>query len=239
MRRMIAVLAFVLLTTLVGTTPALSHGDKCHSDKHVKENETIRVHAGCRVKGDIELWNGHRFVRLYDKGEGSEKTGLVTSCTKSCKIHAPFGANVTPRSVSSLKRELMRTGCGGHGCESVKVVVFPHKGKPTKGVCNKEIASGHKLLIRGSCRVSGDIEVSRSKDGDYTALYDDKSETGTLLRVPDGHKVWVRAPFSGASANSRSVDENVSSMKKDGCGQPNGCSRVQVWKWPGLSSEWR
>lgn len=188
---------------------------KCPGDRELHAGETFQVPAGCNVKGDIVV-NG---VKQFDD---DPTTGLLVSCPAGCTIKAPFGANVSPRTVDDLKAEMLASGCGSK-CASVKVVVIDGGAtKPQVTVtdrCDVSLPKGTKAIVPGGCVVSGDVAVNGK------ALYDSDQTTGLVVIVKSDVEVF--APF-GASVTNADPQDVVNAVKQTGCGLPNGCRIVIV-----------
>lgn len=193
----------------------------CPGDHEVKVNETYDVPAGCNVKGDVSVAD----QQLYDDDPA---TGLIVSCPHGCAITAPFGANVTPRTVDDLKTEMLSSGCGSK-CVSVKVVTIDGSTGSTAinvtGLCDVSLPKGSKALVPGGCIVSGDVEAASSENEPFKALYDSDQTTGLVVVVKSD--TWIRAPY-GASVTNAAVDDVVNAVKQTGCGLPGGCRVVNT-----------
>lgn len=194
----------------------------CPGDHPVDQKQTYNVPAGCNIKGDVEV----KGQKLYDDDPA---TGLIVSCPHGCTITAPFGANVTPRTIDDLKTEMLSTGCGSK-CVSVKVVTIDDStgSKPSINVtdlCDVSLPKGSKALVPGDCIVSGDVEAASSENGPFKALYDSDQTTGLVVVVKSD--TWIRAPY-GASVTNAAVDDVVSAVKQTGCGLPGGCRVVNT-----------
>lgn len=202
-----------------GNTTAMA---VCPGDHVVQTGETYQVPAGCNVKGDVSVAG----QQLYDDDPA---TGLIVSCPNGCSIMAPFGANVTPRTVDDLKAEMLSSGCGSH-CTDVKVVTIDGStgSKPAINVtdlCDVSLPKGSKALVPGGCIVSGDVEAASSENEPFKALYDSDQTTGLVVVVKSD--TWIRAPF-GASVTNAAVDDVVNAVKQTGCGLPGGCRVVNT-----------
>lgn len=184
----------------------------CPGDHVVNSGETYDVPTGCNVKGDVAVAD----QQLYDD---DPTTGLIVSCPHGCTIMAPFGANVTPRTVDDLKTEMLSTGCGSK-CVSVKVVVID--AQPAVNVtsqCDVSLPKGVTATVPGGCVISGDVEVNGK------ALYDSDQTTGLVVIVKSD--VTVHAPY-GASVTNANPDDVVNAVKQTGCGLPGGCRVVNT-----------
>lgn len=217
--------ATATLTSQTSSTAMAPNGNTtatavCPSDHVVNSGQTYQVPAGCNVKGDVEV-NGKL---LYDDDPA---TGLILSCPNGCTILAPWGANVSPRTVDDLKSEMLSTGCGSK-CTDVKVIIIGGKTGTTLNVtdlCDVSLPKGSKALVPGGCVVSGDVEVASSENEPFKALYDSDQTTGLVVVVKSD--TWIRAPY-GASVTNAAVDDVVNAVKQTGCGLPNGCRVVNT-----------
>lgn len=201
-------------------TVAAAMTSKCPGDHVVNTGQTYDVPAGCNVKGDV-IVNGKQ---LYDDDPA---TGLIVSCPNGCTITAPWGANVSPRTVGDLKSEMRSTGCGDT-CVTVKVVTIGGTTGTTLNVtdlCDVSLPKGSKALVSGGCAVSGDVEAASSENGPFKALYDSDQTTGLVVVVKSD--TWIRAPY-GASVTNAAVDDVVNAVEQTGCGLPNGCRVVNT-----------
>lgn len=237
----LGVVAVVLIVALAVNNLHWGNGDgnitvkaqaaTCPGDHEVKAGETYDVPAGCNVKGDVEVMENGSFVKKFDDDPA---TGLLVSCPQGCSIKAPYGANVSPRTVPDLESEMKSSGCTG-GCKSVTKVtigtVSPDTGKsgatatavPSTGSpvnCDPSIEKGKSMLVPKNCVVEGDVAVGMSESGPWTKLYDNDQTTG--LVVVTKADVWVKAPY-GASASGVSVSDAVSDVFDLGCGLDRGC----------------
>lgn len=198
--------------TATPQAPQVSSVVQCPGDKevHADANAVVTVDPGCNVKGDVAV-NGQK---LYDD---DPETGLLVSCPNGCTITAPWGANVSPRTVDDLKSEMLSSGCGSR-CASVKVVVI-NGGVGVTDLCDVSLPKGAKATVPGGCVVSGDIAVNGR------ALYDSDQTTGLVVIV--NSPVEVFAPF-GASVTNANPQDVVGAVEQTGCGLPNGCRVVHT-----------
>ena len=204
------------------STTGGTQGPKCPGDKevHADTNAVVTVEAGCNVKGDVSVFENGSFVKEFDD---EASTGLIVSCPQGCQIKAPFGANISPRTVDDLKSEMLSSGCGSR-CVSVKEVVISDV-QPSKpqvivtDLCDVSLPKGAKALVPGGCVVSGDVAVNGK------ALYDSDQTTGLVVIVKS--PVEVFAPF-GASVTNADPQDVVNAVKQTGCGLPNGCRVVNT-----------
>lgn len=194
----------------------------CPGDHEVKANETYDVPAGCNVKGDVSVAD----QRLYDDDPA---TGLIVSCPHGCNITAPFGANVTPRTVDDLKTEMLSSGCGSK-CTDVKVVVID----PTNGSsatvynCGGELSPGETRTIPAGCIIVGDVVVNGNLQkpvgrNNNNVGYVQKLTADTTVTSPWG---------AGVYDSSWEVPALVQTTKLYGCDRSDGCS-AGVYDWSG------
>lgn len=195
-----------------GNTTAVCPGDAEIKDPRPDSGKPTIVDPGCIVKGDVEV-NGQK---LYDD---DPTTGLLVSCPHGCTITAPWGANVSPRTVDDLKSEMLSTGCDA-GCTDVKVVTIDDSGsKPSSVICDVSLPKGTTATVPGGCVISGDVFVNGQ------AEFDSDQTTGLVVIVES--PVEVFAPY-GASVTNANPDDVVNAVKQTGCGLVDGCRIVNI-----------
>jgi hypothetical protein len=96
---------------------------------------------------------------------------------------------------------------------------------PANTKCDVSLPKGAVAQVPFGCVVSGDVEISTSKNGPWRALYDSDQETGLVVQV--GVATWFKAPF-GASVTDASADDTAAAQRQVGCGLPNGCRVVVI-----------
>lgn len=229
-------------------------GGTCPQDYEIEKNQEFDVPAGCNVKGDVAVWENNAFVNKFDN---DANTGLIVVCPSGCKIKAPYGANVSPRTIDDLKKEMIEeSGCVSK-CKDVKVVTIGDSGKdggsntPTPSAtatktpsatptskprsmpivvdvnCDVSLEPGRSASVPKGCLISGDVSV------DGKALFDNDQHTGLIVVL--NKDVTVIAPY-GASVTRQgpnpeeTIEDVKSSMDQFGCGFPSsgGCSSVVV-----------
>lgn len=218
------------------TTPPVET-DKC-VDHEMHEGDTYNVRPDCLVKGDVEVSQSKDgpWIRQYDD---DANTGTVVSCPDGCWVHAPFGANVTPRSYDSVRDEMLSNGCD-NGCESVNLVTWSDSGYTDKTIaaepttpaapavpavdkCAMSIPNGQKVHVPAGCVVSGDVAVNG------TVLYDSDQATGLVVVMNQDGDVF--APY-GASVSSSDPNDVAAAVDATGCGLAGGCVSVPIVNWP-------
>ncbi len=200
-----------------GNTPT------CPGDHVVNPNETYNVPPGCIVKGDVQV-NGQQ---LYDDDPA---TGLLVSCPQGCTIMAPWGANVSPRTVDDLKSEMLSSGCGS-SCTDVKVLVIENFNTQNSGVtatCRGEMKIGETRTLSAGCIIVGDVVVNNVLQ---KPVGRNRNDTGYVQKLESD--TTVTAPWgAGVYDESWNVDDLVNTTKSFGCDQDSGCSGG-VYDWEG------
>ena len=210
-------------------------------EHEVHANETYDVPAGCNVKGDVSVKDkSGQYVVKFDTGTGSELTGLIVSCPKGCTIKAPYGANVTPDTVDTLKAAMLKDGCDKQqGCKKVDVFVVEDGPAAKAGTtpaasttaapvdkCDPSLGKGEKMLVPVGCVVSGDVSTGPSETGPWHFEGKGVNTDGTIVVVKTA-PIWVFAPY-GASVTGANPDDVKATMMQVGCGFSTGCKTVTV-----------
>ncbi len=104
-----------------------------------------------------------------------------------------------------------------------------------EGVTDHLMKKGDTYVLPRAGLVAGDV----SADG--VRLYDNNADTGLVVEAGKGTRIG--APFGAdvtllgnnpTNPASQRIEGNIIEwMKASGCGQPTGCSEVDVVKWPG------
>lgn len=99
-----------------------------------------------------------------------------------------------------------------------------------KSVADPRPAKGSPVEVEAGCNVKGDLVVSSSKDGTYTAAHKNEANSGNILSCPEG--CWIRADY-GANITPRTVPDLYNEMKTSGCEGQKGCKTVTCWEMKG------
>lgn len=88
----------------------------------LRPGRSTTLPAGTVISGDVAVWDGTRWLPLYDD---SSDTGLVVYLTTPTKVLAPWGAWVSNREPTAVADMAIAAGCG-NGCQ---MVILKHWGQ--------------------------------------------------------------------------------------------------------------
>jgi len=199
-------------------------------DHELEVGEIYFLSNGCHVKGDVEV-SLSKDGPWIPKFDNIGSTGLIVVANNpngtGIYVHAPWGANASPRTVKSLQAEMTKSGCES-GCKTIDLVYWPSKDAPTaekttvaanNGDCSikdTEMKSGEKMLVPAGCNIKGDVEFAESQNGVYAKAYKvgHGASDGTLVHLTKD--TWIYAQW-GANVSPRTVEDLKAEMLKNGC----------------------
>ncbi|HVZ66851.1 MAG TPA: hypothetical protein VG917_01185 [Patescibacteria group bacterium] len=182
-------------------TPQCASGDQqIEAPKNGSKAMFVDVDAGCRIKGDVDLYEfrtsdpNHAYTEDATAKDASKdakagKEGNIVECPDGCLMVALHGANISPRSYQSLFDEMKKTGC-----------------KDNKG-CSSII---HWCWSGGELNKMGKNDTCASKD------HNDGGATATPTTTPMPKATSTTPPSTATpQATSTSVPTSTPSPKKD------------------------
>ena len=225
-------------TATAGTTRYVD--EEC-LDKELHADDVAYMPDCLTAKGDVEVSNSNNgpWTRMYDD-VGS--TGVLLSCPDGCWIRAPFGANLSPRSIDDLENEMRRTGCEDHrGCEKVERKTWPiedkpvadHTPAPTPAVSSPpqdncddfSLDRDEVRLVPAGMIVDGDVDAAVSADGPWVWTTDSRQNSGAIIVAKTD--IYIRAPYEASVyCSTTNIDSIIASKKSSGCA--TGCKEVHV-----------
>lgn len=205
----------------------------------------VYIPNGCNLVGDVQLWNGETWVRVYDD---DPHTGGFNACPYGCLALVDFQSNATFRSMEDLNaKEGCGPGCkftygpqlalsGPSGGVSVQVAPSKPQAAPSQAV-QQQMAAPAKTAVDGRCTIQLKLQVgvptpvqagctvygkhSYWNGSTFVQNFTSSDNTNFVAYYPDGGNVRLEYADDGA----RITAELPQSLLQKGCGQ--GCTLIQ------------